>query len=490
MITGSQALGTIDQSLNEAREQVIRLQNQITEASEKQLALQREQAEDFRKLARIRLGELSDDSTLRRLDQTEQQVIQILERRKTALAELEARIADLAGQRETQEVLRREQATRIDAAVAIVDEAEAATQRRLDADADYRAQRERVEEAERKAMHAGEKAERSEQEQVSKGESYRADPLFMYLWERQYGLPAYQASGLTRWLDDKVARLIAYADARANFARLTEIPVRLREHAGHLESIAQSEFERLRERDEIARAEDGIPALEETVSAEQRRLDEIDAELKRLEERGLEMQQQRARFAAGDDDYMRSAVQHLAEEFSRDDITSLRYAALNTPYPEDDLVIADVQRREQEQGRLQASIEGLQAAVDQHQQRLAELESVRIEFKRNRFDRAGSVFANDAIIPMLLREFLGGMLDSRMLWKVLREQQRYAPRRSDPGFGSGGFGRGTVWKGGLGDLGDIIGGIGRGGFGGGGLGGGFGRRGGGGGGGFRTGGGF
>jgi hypothetical protein len=65
------------------------------------------------------------------------------------------------------------------------------------------------------------------------------------------------------------------------------------------------------------------------------------------------------------------------------------------------------------------------------------------------------------------------MLDRDGLWRVLQQQQRYRPKRTDPTFGSGGFGRGTVWGGGRGRIG-------------GGLGGGFGR----GGGGFRTGGGF
>ena len=66
------------------------------------------------------------------------------------------------------------------------------------------------------------------------------------------------------------------------------------------------------------------------------------------------------------------------------------------------------------------------------------------------------------------------LLNRDDLLRVLQRQRRYRPRHSDPTFGSGGFGRGTVWGGGVGDLGDIIGGLGRGG--------GFGRRGGGGGG--------
>jgi hypothetical protein len=95
----------------------------------------------------------------------------------------------------------------------------------------------------------------------------------------------------------------------------------------------------------------------------------------------------------------------------------------------------------------------------------------------------------------MIANFVNGVLDRRTLWRVLEEQQRYQPQHSDPRFGSGGFGRGTVWGGGLGDiLGELErGGLGRGrgGFGGGwggGLGGGG--RPGGGGGAFRTGGGF
>ena len=99
------------------------------------------------------------------------------------------------------------------------------------------------------------------------------------------------------------------------------------------------------------------------------------------------------------------------------------------------------------------------------------------------------------LVALMLSNFLDGLLARKTLWKVLQQQQRYRPRHSDPTFGSGGFGRGTVWGGGvgdIGDLGDIFGHLGRGGFGrrrgGGGFGGTRGGRSGGGG--FRTGGGF
>lgn len=481
MMSGRQALGSIDQSLNEAREQINAVQVEITEFTERLIAQQKEQAEDYRNLARVRLGELADNSgALRHLDDTERQVIALLQRRKALQEDLLRDIERSEQQRREIEGRRQQQAARLDAAIAVVDQAEAATQGKLDADEDYRAQRALAEEAERKAMHAADKAARSQAERAEKGAAYKDDPLFAYLWRRSYGQPGYQGRGLLRWLDGKVARLIGYADARANYARLNEIPVRLREHATHLKSLADAEFLKLRQRDEIARAADGIPTLEENVAAEQSALDDIDGEIAEHEQGHQSLLEQRARFAAGDDELMNDAVQFLANEFRRDGLTELRFAAMNTPYPEDDLVVSRMLQREREQQELESSVEGLKDVLKRHRDRLMELEALRVDFKRKRFDRAGSVFANDSMVPMLLAEFLAGMLDRRMLWKALQEQQRYRPHRSDPGFGSGGFGRGTVWKGGLGDLGDIIGGIGRGGFGGG--------RGGGGG--FRSGGGF
>jgi hypothetical protein len=482
MISGSQALGSIDGALNQAHAQIAALQAEIAQTTETLLKTNQEQAGDYRNLARARLDRLPSGELVQTLDHAEQQVVALLAQREQALAALLRTIADAEALRVQREGQRQRQAAQLNRAVAVVDEAEARTQLKLDADADYRLQRERVEQAERKALHAAEKASRSAEELEQKGAAYRGDPLFTYLWERRYGQPEYRGRRLFRWLDGKVARLIGYADARANFARLNEIPLRLREHATHLKSLADAEFTRLRELDELARAADGIPNLEERVAEEQRRLDEIDAQIAGDERHYQSLLAEQARFGAGEDPHMQEAVEYLANEFRRDDLVQLRYDAIRTPYPEDDVIVARMLQREDDQRRLQSSIDGLKEALKQQQDRLLELESLRADFKRNHYDRAGSVFANDAMIPVLLGQFLAGMLDRRNLWKVLQEQQRYAPHRSDPDFGSGGFGRGTVWKGGLGDLGDIIGGLGRGGFGG--------RRGGGGGGGFRTGGGF
>ena len=492
MISGRQALGSIDEALEKVHQQINGLQKEVGDHSGRLLALNREQAEEYRELARVRLGQLSRDSLIHKLDHAEQQAIILLKQRSDALAAMRQKLQDVERLRGDLDQQRAQQAGQLDQVIAVVDEAEAKTQARLDGEPEYRVQRERAEQAQRKAAHADDKAGRSEQERESKGQAYRDDPLFTYLWDRQFGLPGYKGGGLTRWLDGKVARLIGFADARANYDRLNEIPVRLREHATNLKSLADAEWARLKELDEQARAADGISALEERVAGEQQRLDEIDAQIKQNEDLEHELLTEQARHASGEDEQMVRAVEYLANEFERDDLAELRHDAVQTPYPEDDLIVSNMLQRDAERQQIKTSVQGLKDAVRQQQGRLLDLEKLRSDFKNHRYDRAGSTFSNDSMLPLLLGQFLGGMVDRGMLWKVLQQHQRYRPQRSDPRFGSGGFGRGTVWSGGLGDLGDIFGGLGRGGgfgggFGGGGFGGGGG---GGGGGGFRTGGGF
>lgn len=489
MLSGRQTLASIDRAVEEENEKIAAVDQRIGEAAEGLVDLQKTQAQEYRSLARLRVDHLASGSVISSIDDTERQVLALLQAREAAAEALIQELRTMQDQRKALDEDRAQQADVLEQAAEKVDAAEASTQARLDADPAYQAQRERATEAERIAMHADEKATRSEQEQEEKGRFYRDDPLFTYLWKRHYGTPDYRAGGLIRWLDGKVARLIGFADARANYSRLQEIPLRLREHAEQTRQQANAEFEALRELDRQAREADGIPALEAVQQEEQEKLDAIDARIEAAEAEHQALLQRKEAFASGEDDTYRKAVEYLAAEFRRDDLRALRQDALATPFPEDDVIISRLLDNEDARQDIESNIRELKKSMQQHRERLHELESLRMEFKRQRYDRPGSGFANGALVAMMLENFLQGMLNRNELLRVLEQQRRYRPRHSNPNFGSGGFGRGTIWHGGLGDvLGKGgLGGLGRGGGGFGGLGrGGFG----GGGGGFRTGGGF
>jgi hypothetical protein len=60
-------------------------------------------------------------------------------------------------------------------------------------------------------------------------------------------------------------------------------------------------------------------------------------------------------------------------------------------------------------------------------------------------DQSGCSFPDGSLIAAMLGGLLEGALDREGLWRVLEQQQRYRPRRTNPIFGLGGFGRGTIW---------------------------------------------
>jgi len=466
MISGRHALGVIDDSLNQERANIETADTRIAEVSRQLLALQQARVEDIRELARLRVDMMASGNTLSGIDAVERQVAVVLKARQAAEAELDARIPALQDERNGLEAGRETQRQAVEEAADALDLAEAATQARLDADVDYQAREQRTREADRIARHAEDKALHSEQEKDEKGQSYRDDALFLYLWERHYGTPQYRAWPVTRWLDNKVARLVGFEDARANYARLQEIPVRLREHAEQKKRDAEAAFEVLRGLDEQAREQDGVVALEASRDQQQASLEEIDVRIEEAAERYGELLARKEEFSVGEDEHYRKAVGYVASELRRDDTRELRRDAMATPFPDDDLVVNRLFEREHQVQQLETSLNELKRALRQQHEKLQELESLRADFRRRRYDQSGYSFSDGTLIAAMLGNFLNGMLDRDSLWRVLEQQQRYRPRRTNPTFGSGGFGRGTVW---------------------GGRRGGFGR---GGGGGFRTGGGF
>ncbi|MGB5832675.1 MAG: hypothetical protein WBG92_11885 [Thiohalocapsa sp.] len=484
MISGRQALAQIVGAERDKQSELAGLDQKLDELGQELMALEKRRADDYRALARVRV-DLVDDGTLSgALDAAERQVVTVLEQRRQAAETLERQLDAARAARDALSQEREAQADLLEKVSERLDDAEAATQAKLDADPAYQAQREIAHEAERIAMHAEEKAADSEQEQGNKGTAYRADPLFMYLWNRRYGLPAYKSGGLFRWLDDKVARLIGYDDARMNYGRLLEIPQRLREHADASKQQADKAFAELRALDDAARESDGVKALERDQDAEQERLEDVDARIDEAETGINDVLEHQARFASGDDEYTNQAVEYLTAELERDDLAELRRDAQATPFPDDDQIVNRLLDAEQERRTLSFTIENLKQTRTKQQQKLQELAQLERDFKRQRMDRGGSGFSDGAMVAMMLGNFLNGMLDREALMRVLEQQQRHQPRRADPTFGSGGFGRGTPWGGlGGGPGGGLGGGLSRGGgIGRGGLGGG--------GGGFRTGGGF
>jgi len=456
MVTsGTQALGSIDDALQSARSQAKSVEQSIELTTQRLLGLEREEIEHFRELARIRVGLLASREILTHLDESEQTTVRMLDERIQAQAKLAQQLRESETRQQSLEEKRDQQSQRVDRAETALDQAEAVTQQRLQTDADYQRQLQVAQQADRVAIHAQEKTGLALHDRREKGEPYDNDALFSYLWKRRYGTSEYRANPLTRYLDDWVARLCRYGDARANYAMLTEIPQRLQEHSEKARSRADIEFEKLEQMELTAAKADGIAVHQQALTDTRDALAELDDLLAQQNEQHQALLLRNDGFASGEDSYFSRATEYLASELRRDDIKVLHRDALLTPTPEDDVVIDRILRLRSDKRNIEDNLKRHRAMLKSQRERMNELESLRLEFKRQRYDSSSSVFTDGTLVGMVLNEFLKGMLSRDGLWREIGRQHRRRPSHSNPDFGTGGFSRrrstwgsGRSWGGG------------------------------------------
>src|SRR5690606_7170599 len=137
----------------------------------------------------------------------------------------------------------------------------------------------------------------AEADRIEKGEPYEADPVFVYLWDRGYGTSRYRAAPLARTLDGWAARAAGYETLRRNYVLLTELPVRLAEHAKRRRENAESAMRTAREIEQHGAAAAGVPERERALESEEEKLAAIDQGIDEQEALVDELIEKRGRFA-------------------------------------------------------------------------------------------------------------------------------------------------------------------------------------------------
>jgi hypothetical protein len=471
MMNGTDQLAVINQHMAKARSGLDTIHQRMETANQRLVKLRNQLAEEYRQLARFRLDELAANRVATQLDETDRAVLKLLERRSQELHELDSAIEQSTARQDQLNAERGQAVRKRDDLVKQIDESAAEIKSQLSRQDAYQAQDKRVAETGARAEQAERKAAQSEADQEEKGKPYREDPLFMYLWNRRFLTPDYTGSWFTRSLDGWVAKMIKFGDARSNYFMLTELPVRLREHAEQQKAIAAEELEKLHDLEAKALQTDDIVRAKEALAAAQKSLEETEARIEEEEKRHETLFQQRSAFATASDEASRQAIELQVSEIKQEPLANLYMQAKMTSNPDDDVIVARIRDLQQKEKRLISEIAAFQEQERQHQQSFSELEDLRRRFRQSSYDSRYSYFPSGFELAALLGMLMSGRASGGDVWDRIDREQRFRRPRTPPDFGGG------VFPGGFG-------GGRRGGFGGG-FGGGMG-----GGGGFRTGGTF
>ncbi|MXN63739.1 hypothetical protein GR183_02380 [Stappia sp. GBMRC 2046] len=438
MLSGRQTLGSIEKALAELRREEAAVNARLEKGDAEIARLREEQLAGFRELAAFRLEGERKGELERSLSTARESIAELLRNRAREIADLRAERSGMEGNiaRATDE--RTRLASEREALADKLDEVMDRVDDRLAGDAGYIAQKEKTDTIRSTAEAAREKARQAEADRDEKGIAYESDPLFMYLWNRGFGTSAYSHTGLVRFLDRWVASLIRYHDARPNYAMLTEIPVRLDQHATDREREAQAEMDRLAEMSRLAAKEIAGEDIAGRIAALDDDIDQRSEKLEQLEHALSALVEKERVYLNGEDEGFKQAREALAASLGAESLRELWQDALATPSPEDERIISRLQEIEDRKKSLEFDISNDRSILSDIGRRRAELSRVTREFRRNGYDDWNSTFSDDNLASVLLGELIRGAITGADYWaRAQRSHRRRTSRGRGVGFPDG-----------------------------------------------------
>ncbi len=438
MLSGRDALRSIERAIADLRDEEKTLAARVRETSDAIASMQTARAEQFRKLAEVRLDALRQGELDERLGRAERRARDLVAEHGEALDRIEKEIAKSDTRRARLTRGRDKAADALADIEQAYDSELAAFQTTFRKSTPFKQALAEAEAAERTVAEADRKAQIATADRTEKGEPYEADPLFMYLWARKFGTDAYASGGLTRFLDRWVARLIGYMDAAVNYRMLLELPKRLKDHAERVHARLDTARENLRGLEDKAAKASPLGARETELDKQRKRLAAIDDKIEAETEQRNALEVERGTLVRGDDSGYQQALSALTADLTGQDVRALYREARLTATEEDERIVDEIDDIDEDIVELEQDLSERRQALGALDRRRADLEAVRARYVRERYDGGGSYFESDDLLKSLLMGVLQGVLSGSGMWREIRRHHRRRSR-ADSDFGWRGF---------------------------------------------------
>ncbi|MDP2357191.1 MAG: hypothetical protein Q8M31_14170 [Beijerinckiaceae bacterium] len=441
MISGQQALRRIEAAAGKIRGQESELQIALTQASARGERLRADRIEAFKQLAAVRLDALRGQNLISDLDAAERRALDQLAEAERELARLGGERARLDAVRASAEQQRHARADELSSALAALEDLQARIEPVVRQQPDWLAQKKAVEAAQAIADESDKKAKVAEADLESKRKPYEADPLFMYLWRRKFSTSEYKSGFFVRFWDRKIAALVNYQDARANYSMLNEIPTRLRAHAQRRIDEVANQNAKLGEIELAALRAAGSGVAEERVATARAAARSADDALMAAEAAIAALDARQGEFTRSrTDSAFNRAVDLVASADAQETIEELYREARQTPTREDDMIVARIEKIDAELVRAEEEMSSLRRKAQEVAGRRIEVERERDSFRKRGWDNPYGQVSNEGLLGDVLGNLIKGAIQGAVLGGVLKDGYRERRPRANSGFGGkGGF---------------------------------------------------
>jgi chromosome segregation ATPase len=435
MISGYDALQSIEEAYATVRNDEMRLDSALRSASEQAARLRQERLSQLHALAQLKFGLIERGELIHELDAAEQQAQALLDRIRREVDEADRRRREAAGALKAAEEARSARARDLEEAVAELRAFEERATPAIVADPKWSALNARIEALGQILEEAEKKAGQAETDRQQKKTPYEQDRLFMYLWRRKFGSSEYGSGPFVRYFDEMIARLIRFQQARANYALLNQIPDRLREHAGRVRAQFEDGRTELAALRQAKLIEAGAGPAQERATQAKAALDACEAELAAAKQafdgydsayHALVGRDNRGAYA--------EAIRLMAENDSRDAIVTLYREAARTATDADRAFVEKIDALTKAIGAADVEVMKLRSRIEEVAARRVEIEAAHADFRRRRYDYPGTTFGNGATINDVLGGVLDGLVKGAVLGEVLQQGYRRPP---SPGWDGG-----------------------------------------------------
>ena len=456
--SGQQTLASIEKSVEQLRDDESQLRKLMEDANSERSKLIEQRFENIRTLAIVRTRTALSDGVIDEADRLSYKVRALLQARSKTIKTLKARLT------KSQKKYKQDNAdyqTLLLALVKLEDKLDTlAKQARKDLanNKDYKPLLSALEKAHTIYKKAKAKTLQAKEDREKKGRPYRDDPLFTYLWERKYGSHDYKQNALIDWLDGKVAALVGYHDARANYAVLLEIPERLSQHLERLSKKLAEKQERLdvMEADRVRQLA-GHDLVKELETARKKQ-SKLHQDLERSAAENSDIDAQLNLYAQGADHPFKQAIKMSARFLEQKSLEDLMELARQTQTPSDDDLVKHISNIDVKTRKLRRENEKRHEKLETLFTRKEELLRLSDDFRRARYDDPASVFTPQGDLNIFLEELLRGVITGAEYWARAQSRHHWSDRPADPfrrqssfppfDFGGGGMRGGGSFGGG------------------------------------------
>ncbi len=433
-LSGYDTLGIIDDSIVDMRRM---LSDAIAEAEQfdiRQARVQSEQVELFRDLAAIRLDVVQESEGATQFDAIHAEASRLMDEHDVYVQDYADALSAADDEIRKLETTRNELAGKHLAAVNAYEDKVADVEAGLAEDVAYNKLIDATEETAAVAARAHQKLDVAVAEVEEKGAPYREDALFMYLWERKFRSPEYDAGLFTRMMDGWVAKLCKYDQAFLNFERLTNLPVWLEQHAQDQDEKAEKALAALESAEQTALQSAGANTLQDAANTLLQTIRETDQNIDRAEVKHADIAAKHAAALREEAGPAKKARTLLSEGLRKTSFQSLRTMSAETVTLDDDRIVDRLVKLRTEEVSNELEQERAARRPERFRESLGDLEYLRRQFKRARYDGQYSVFPRSSLDDVLSSVAAGRMSGSEGFRRLARSLRRLKPK-AEPGFG-------------------------------------------------------